>query len=663
MRLPVLWTLLLFPAGIVAQGCPAQCQCSQPRTVFCISRRSHTVPRGLPPDTANLYVFENGIHSLSEDSFAGLPALQLLDLSQNQISGLPRDVFQPLADLSNLDLSSNQLREVTNESFYGLHRLERLYLHYNQIRLIHPQAFDSLQSLLELKLQDNRLQDLPPLHLPTLLLLDISRNQIATLEPGTFHVGRLESLRIAGLNLQHVDEDLLQQLPNLHELDCSDNQLSAVPPALKRLRGLTKLRLAGNARIAQLRPEDFQELLHLQELDISNLSLNLLPRDFLTAFPRLKALTAAENPFNCVCQMSWFVAWLSSSRAALQRSEETRCHFPPKNAGRLLQHLEYVDFGCPTTTAATTTAWKANSPRLTTPAQSSSHVPPEPGTASSTPRPGSSPLPPDTTPAAQPGPQAHLCPPYTCLNGGTCHLEGHHRLACSCPAGFSGSYCEAQAPAATLPPATPAPAWPKEIAIKHVGGTSLKVDLQDYIGSRSRMKGIRLTYSNLSGPDKRPVTLNLPATLAEYTVGELRPNSSYHICVGPLGDRPREEDFCLEAHTLPLTHQQHAPVAQGRPPNLTLLVVPAVTAALLVALAVAAVLCYVRRRQGKARGTVGTSSGPLELEGVKACLEKNGDPKLPGRAASPSPLEYEVPLMDPQRTSTSPPRAQRPSYF
>ncbi|KAL8175243.1 UNVERIFIED_CONTAM: hypothetical protein K2H54_017258 [Gekko kuhli] len=628
MRWPVLWAVLLFPvaAGTLAQGCPASCQCSQPRTVFCVSRRSHAVPQGLPPDTASLYVFENGIRALSEDSFAGLPALQLLDLSQNQISALPRNVFQPLGGLSNLDLSANQLHEISNETFRGLRGLERLYLHRNRIRLIHPQAFDSLESLLELKLQDNQLQALPPLRLPTLLLLDVSRNSIATLEPGAFHVGRLESLKIAGLHLDHVDEELLRKLRNLHELDCSDNRLSSVPAALKELRGLTKLSLAGNARIAQLQPGDLQELPNLQELDISSLNLNHLPEDFFGAFPRLKAVTAAENPFNCVCQMSWFVRWLSSGGATLQRSEETRCHFPPKNAGRLLQHLEYADLGCPTTTT-TTTAWKATSPRLATPAPSSGRVPPEPSTASPTPRPDSSTLALGTTPEGRPSPEARLCPPYTCLNGGVCQWDAHYRLECICLLGFSGMFCETRAPAATVPATAPPPTQPQQIAIKHVGGTSLKVDLQNYVESQSRLKGIRLTYSNLSGPDKRPVTLNLPATLAEYTVRELRPNSSYQICVGPLGDRAHEEDICVEARTLQHTHQQHAPVTQGRHPNLTLVLVPAITAALLVAVAVAAVSYYIRRRrrrQGKARPTTGTGSGPLELEGVKACLG-NGD--------------------------------------
>ncbi|OWK11114.1 VASN [Cervus elaphus hippelaphus] len=292
--------LLLLPAlGPGVQGCPSGCQCNQPRTVFCTARQGTTVPLDVPPDTVGLYVFENGITTLDTGSFAGLPGLQLLDLSQNQIASLPGGVFQPLANLSNLDLTANRLREITNETFRGLRRLERLYLGKNRIRHIQPGAFDALNRLLELKLQDNELRVLPPLRLPRLLLLDLSHNGLPALEPGILDTANVEALRLAGLGLRHLDEGLFSRLRNLHDLDVADNQLERVPPAVRGLRGLTRLRLAGNTRIAQLRPEDLAGLAALQELDLSNLSLQALPHELSALFPRLRLLAAARNPFNC----------------------------------------------------------------------------------------------------------------------------------------------------------------------------------------------------------------------------------------------------------------------------------------------------------------------------------------------------------------------------
>lgn len=650
---PLLLLLLLLAPGPGVQSCPSGCQCNQPQTVFCTARRGTTVPRDVPPDTTGLYVFENGITTLDVGSFAGLPGLQLLDLSQNQIASLPSGVFQPLTNLSNLDLTANRLREITNGTFRGLRRLERLYLGKNRIRHIQPGAFDALDRLLELKLQDNELRALPPLHLPRLLLLDLSHNSLPALEPGALDTANVEALRLAGLGLRHLDEGLFGRLRNLHDLDVSDNQLEHVPPAIWGLRGLTRLRLAGNTRIAQLRPEDLAGLAALQELDLSNLSLQALPHELSGLFPRLRLLAAARNPFNCVCPLSWFGPWVRESRVALISSEETRCHFPPKNAGRLLLELDYADFGCPATTTTATVptmrpaAWEPTlSPSSLAPTWLS---PTEPATEAPS-------LPPAAPPTVGPVPQPQDCPTSICLNGGTCHLEARGHLKCLCPEGFTGLYCESQVQQGPRPspaPATLRPPRPLPLGIEPASPTSLRVGLQRYLqGSAVQLRSLRLTYRNLSGPDKRPVTLRLPASLAEYTVTQLRPNATYSICVRPLGAGrvPEGEEACGEARTPAAVRSSHAPVTQAREGNLPLLIAPALAAVLLAALAaVGAAYCVRRGRAAAAaaqgKGQVGPGAGPLELEGVKAPLEPGPKVTEGGGEALPSGPECEVPLM------------------
>ncbi|NXJ80314.1 VASN protein, partial [Trogon melanurus] len=572
----ILCTLLLLAGSELAGACPAGCQCQDPKTILCAARRGHTVPQGLPPNTLFLYVFENGITTLSEDSFAGLPALQLLDLSQNKITSIQKNIFQPLTELVNLDLSSNQLQEITNETFHGLRLLERLYLQKNRIQHIHAAAFDTLDNLLELKLQNNQLWAVPPLDLPNLLLLDVSWNKIPAIAPGAFHAVNIESLKIAGLGLTSLNEELFQAQNNLHELDISDNLLECVPGVLRRLGSLTKLSLAGNARISQLPPEDFRNLHNLQELDISNLNINTIPRDFSSFFPRLRAVTAAGNPFNCICQMSWLVQWVNASGVLLRRPEETRCHFPPKNSGKLLHHL------------------------------------------------------------------------------------------CLCPVGFTGPYCEVEVRGTTASPATQAPPPGRRIGIAQVGSTSLKVDLQNYVQSRAQLKGIRLSYRNLSGPDKRPVMLRLPASLSEYTVRALKPNCTYRVCIGPLGEKGSKEEHCAEARTLPASHQQHSPVTQSKDSNLTLMIVPALAAMLLLLLVVTAGTYYCRHRRAKAHAGAGVDAGPLELEGVKTCLE-NGDlnghgHKVPEAAMLSGGSDCQVPLMQSHYPSNNNTPGLKPSY-
>ncbi|XP_006874942.1 PREDICTED: vasorin [Chrysochloris asiatica] len=643
LLLPLLLLLALGPGGL---GCPPGCQCSQPRTVFCAARKGLTVPQDLPPDTTDLYVFGNNITTLDVGSFVSLPGLQLLDLSQNQIASLPGGVFQPLANLSNLDLSGNLLREVTNETFRGLRRLERLYLGKNSIHHIELGAFDALDHLLELKLQDNELRALPPMRLPRLLLLDLSHNHLPELGAGTLQAANLEALRLAGLGLQQLDEGLLGPLQNLHDLDVSDNQLERVPPAVCSLRGLTRLRLAGNPRIAQLRPEDLDGLTALQELDLSNLSLQALPSNLPGLFPRLRLLAAARNPFNCLCPLSWFGQWVRESRVTLASPEETRCHFPPKNAGRLLLQLDYADFGCPATTTTPTPPTTRPTMREPSPSRSSEAPTRLHLTDFTTQAPSQPPTP---LPTTRPAPQPQNCPLSTCFNGGTCHMGPQRHMSCLCPENFTGLYCESrlrQGPRASPVPTTPMVPWPLPLGVEPVSPTSLRVGLQRYLHSTAQLKTLRLTYRNLSGPDKRPVTLRLPARLAEYTVTQLQPNATYSICVRALG--AGDEEACGEAHTPPAVRSNHAPVTQAREGNLPLLIAPTLAAVLLAALAAVGAAYCMRRGQAAAaarsKGQVGPGAGPLELEGVKAPLEPGPKVTEGGEVPVGGP-ECEVPLM------------------
>ncbi|EQB77561.1 vasorin precursor [Camelus ferus] len=335
----------------------------------------------------------------------------------------------------------------------------------------------------------------------------------------------------------------------------------------------------------------------------------------------------------------------------LDLPEETRCHFPPKNAGRLLLDLDYADFGCPATTTTrptvpTTrpTVWEPTFPP-SSPAPTW-FSPTEPATEAQS-------LPSDVPPTVGLAPWPQDCPASICLNGGTCHLGPRGHLECLCPEGFTGLYCDSrvrQGPRPSPAPATPRPPQPLPLGIEPASPTSLRVGLQRYLqGSPVQLRSLRLTYRNLSGPDKRPVTLRLPASLAEYTVTQLRPNATYSICVRPLGAGrvPEGEEACGEARTPPAARSNHTQAREG---NLPLLIAPALAAVLLAVLAaVGAAICVRRGRAAAAvaqgKGQVGPGAGPLELEGVKTPLEPSPKATEGGGEAPPGGPECEVPLM------------------
>ncbi|KAM6957906.1 vasorin b [Aplochiton taeniatus] len=679
--------VLLLPGRALSSDCPRDCTCSTPNSIFCFPRRSAAMPRGVPPATTELYLFSNGIEGLAPDDFHGLEKLHMLDLSQNKLTDLPTRVFEPLSSLKNLDLSSNQIGRISEHSFQGLAQLERLYLYSNHIKHIHPGAFQGLTQLLELKLQGNQLTALPALSMPRLLLLDLRFNVLPTLGPADLQTPNLESLKLAGVGLTGLDEELMASLGNLHELDVSGNQLEVFPPALRVARGLIHLSLASNPMRA-LAVEDLQSLGELQELDISSLSLQGLPQGFPQLFPHLQRLTVAENPFNCLCTLAWFPAWLRSQDITLTRTEETRCHFPPLNAGKVLERLEHREFGCPTTTtvtastvrttttttapAADTTTTAAAATTTTTTTRVIQASKPSDGPSSGREGPALPPVPP--TPSANPEAEQNFCPSHTCLNGGTCQLDQRGQVACVCPPGTFGAFCENRrrdGPPGGRVYSTTAAGDAPHIHWRQVTATSILLDLHRYIQARPYIRGIRLTYRNLSGLDGRPMQLNVPTTYPEYTLRGLQPNSTYAVCASPLGEPSGTDSACTQART---TGQQPGSTTDARVEDeqLTTALLPCLGLLLLLALVAAAVgaVCYRRRKRAKGHLELDCEVSQLELEGVKgdaddgALPKKQPEPLLPEPAVQSGGLEYEVLLLQdhcPSNNNLS--SSHRPSYF
>ncbi|KAJ3601694.1 hypothetical protein NHX12_032661 [Muraenolepis orangiensis] len=683
LLMPV-FLLLLLAGAALPSDCPKDCSCSPPESIFCFQRHSPTIPRGVPPTTQNLYLYANGIEGLTAEDFAGLESLEMLELSQNKLTELPDKVFQPLTSLRNLDLSSNQITRISENCFHGMPLLERLYLYSNHIKTIHPAAFNGLEQLIELKLQGNQLTILPALSLPRLRLLDLRHNVFPTLGPKDLQTPNLECLRLAGVGLTNLDDELMASLGNLHELDISDNQLKTFPPALKEARGLIQLKFGGNL-MGPINIKDLQNLGELNELDISSLSLQGLPEDFPKFFPHIKKLKVAENPFNCLCNLAWFPDWLRARGITLDRTEETRCHFPPINAGKVLQRMEHREFGCPTTTTVTTTTVTTTTTAahpVTTPSSTSEAI--------------LDPLPSDyflgpeedednSLPPVLTSPSSgssidnemvrRLCPPKTCLNGGMCRLDWRGQVECTCPPGTSGIYCETRhhhspsAPEAEVSMATVI-SDADGISSRAVTSTTIRLDLHRYIEMRPYIRGIRLTYRNLSGPDRRPIDVNVPANYPEFTLRGLKPNSTYAVCASPLGAPIGTDSSCTEARTV--GQQQSTIGARVEDKRLTTMLVPAlaILSSLVLIAAAVGVGCYLRKKRGKGNlDHLDCQPSQLELEGVRGGLDNGALPQKPPELMVPEPavqngnLEYEVLLLQDHFTSNNNMCTHKPCYF
>ncbi|XP_052409428.1 vasorin-like isoform X1 [Carassius gibelio] len=665
LLLPLLLPLLFYQqlwSQALAGTCPNDCICQPEDYILCFNRRDTKIPNKVPTTTKNLYVFKNGIESLSQEDFLELESLEMLDLSQNKLTELPDHVFEPLSSLQNLDLSANQIVHISKDSFAGLEHLERLYLYSNLIESIHPAAFDGLQQLLELKLQGNKLTIMPALKMPQLLLLDLRFNSIPSPSPNDLQTPRLESLKLGGLGLSSLNEELLGSFKNLHELDISNNQLTTFPGVLRGARGLVTLSLAGNP-MGPVKWEDFEELSELQELDISNLSLQGLPETLTQLFPHLQRLTVAENPFNCLCNLAWFPSWLRIRQIHLGRTEETRCHFPPLNSGKVLERLAHREFGCPITTTVVTRTVKTTAvplaPVTSLPSTTHAVLPAKPSDNPST-ETDNDPPPPTPSTSIDPDLRSNFCPPNICLNRGTCWLDNKGHLECICLPGTSGRYCEKKDPLRHEEPTE----LPDPEITAMVTSSSIHLDLQRYIIMRPHIRGVKLTYKKLSGPDKRAKHLNLPAYYLEYTLRGLQPNSTYSVCASPMGEPGDTDTVCIETQTL---SQQPTPTgARLKESKHNTMLIPSVAILLLLVLVAVAVgvVCYMHKNKSKGHLDLGCDPSQLELEG-----QDNGTlPEKLEIISCPSTtqnggLDFEVPLMQDQCTANNNMNSSKPSYF
>lgn len=679
---PVMPLLLLVSLtdGAVSSNAPRDCTWSTQDSILCFQRRASTIPEGVPSFTKNLYLFGNGIEILKREDFDGMQSLEMLDLSQNKLTQLPERVFEHLTSLRNLDLSSNQITHIAEECFQGMALLERLYLYSNNIESIHPAAFNGLEHLLELKLQNNRLTSLPVLSMPKLLLLDLRFNSLPTFGPSHIQTPNLESLKLGGVGLTSLNKNLVGNLKNLHELDISENELKSFPTVLREINGLINLNIADNA-IGPLTAEDFGNLGELQELDISSLSLQGLPEEFPQLLPHLRKLTIAENPFNCLCTLAWFPKWLRSQSITLGRTEETRCHFPLLNAGKVVERLGHRDFGCPTTTTVTTSTVKPTTtttiPAMTLPTTTKAIIVLKAGDNTTDKDDGfpfpSAPASPSSR-SVDTDEEQHFCPSNTCLNGGTCRLDHQGQVVCVCAQGTDGLFCEIlhdyprSIPEFEVPMATVAASSPG-ISSHQATSTSVLLDLKQYIEMHPYIRGIRLTYRNLSGPDRRPIQLNLPASFPEYRLRGLKPNCTYTVCASPLGAPSGKDTVCTEAKTIAETFG--GPDAQFDDQKLSTMVVPATAILLLLVLIAIAVGVVHYLRQKKAKGHLELDCEPsqLELDGVKAGLDNGALPQKQPQIMIPEPavqngnLEYEVLLLQDHCSSNNNSSSHKPSYF
>ncbi|XP_045582081.2 protein slit isoform X2 [Procambarus clarkii] len=136
--------------------CPPECQC-RGKVVRCSRAHLTQIPRGIPPDTTELYLDVNEIKAIDPERLKHLKSLKRLDLSNNQITILSNKTFSELIQLSTLIVSYNKLGCMERDSLLGLKALRILSLHGNDVSFIPEGTFRDLKTITHIALGANPL--------------------------------------------------------------------------------------------------------------------------------------------------------------------------------------------------------------------------------------------------------------------------------------------------------------------------------------------------------------------------------------------------------------------------------------------------------------------------------------------------------------------------
>ncbi len=246
---------------------------------------------------------------VEEGAFAGLPSLQVLDLSGNGLRSLPPSELCSLPELRQLLLSENtfgSLRDVVESQDDGcLSKLTRLDLTGNEVSTLEESDLPRSASanLEELRLGSNfvgLVSSLPSS--PSLRVLDLGNNRLASLPSGLFSNASagLTDLQLANNSLAELGRGAFRGLKFLQSLDLSGNSLSALRAGIfADLKSLLTLDLGGN-QIDSLGDELFASASSLEKLKLEGNRLESLPGGALSSLRRLRTLDLSSNRISAV---------------------------------------------------------------------------------------------------------------------------------------------------------------------------------------------------------------------------------------------------------------------------------------------------------------------------------------------------------------------------
>lgn len=252
--------------------------------LYLSSNRILTLPteiKGLQ-DLVTLHCDRNNLHTLPE-SIGALRSLECLSLTHNQLLTIPATIGL-LTSLCKLNLDNNCLQQLPLE-IGALVNLRDLSLAWNKLTAL-PEEIGCLSDLQDVNLSNNQLTQLPD----AIVLWK-----------------KLQKLRCHHNSLQTPLTSSLGELQSLEYMDLSHNQLRTMESCIYNPQHLEVLNLTAN-RITLLPQDMAKRCLRLKKLDLYNNNLAALPVEIGPLLGRLDVFSIGKNPMWYLPE-KWSVQW------------------------------------------------------------------------------------------------------------------------------------------------------------------------------------------------------------------------------------------------------------------------------------------------------------------------------------------------------------------
>ncbi|XP_071945582.1 uncharacterized protein [Antedon mediterranea] len=252
-----------------------------------------------------------------------MPILTELDLSKNMISLFPRNTLSKLTKLKILELSSNNISFIERNALYNMSFLEELYLDNNTITSLQPnilwgnqEEMSDLQALTIFDIHNNNITEILKdfmRHLPAIETLNLSGNQIQSIEPASFSaMNNLRSLLLRQNQLNYFDSDLFKDETAMDIKECKKEQ---------------------------------KTFNYLQDINLSENKMVSAPSaNFFTMMPSLKYFELTENQLKCDCDILQIVYWFNSSKHDISSKHFLgKCAMPSNLQGTSIVNVNSKD--------------------------------------------------------------------------------------------------------------------------------------------------------------------------------------------------------------------------------------------------------------------------------------------------------------------------------